>query len=137
MTTKNVTVVVPDKTVTVDGKTYVIDPWDFKDSAIWAIQWDATTKTGDIEPAPVNGKIPNGDHEQLTESNYDAKVAAYVTAWDAAKVASDAATAAATKANEEERAVQKGLRAEAAKLGKMPVSNGLADLDANYKDYHS
>mgnify|MGYP003150985117 CR=1 FL=1 len=137
MTTKNVTVVVPDKTVTVDGKSYVIDPWDFKDSAIWAIQWDATTKSGDIEPAPVNGKIPNGDHEQLTESNYDEKVAPYVTAWDAAKVTSDAAIAAATKANEEDRAAQKALRAEAAKLGKMPVSNGLTDLDTNYKDYHS
>ena len=136
MTTKNVTVVVPDKTVTVDGKTLVIDPWDFKDSAIWAIQWDATTKTGDIEPAPVDGKIPNGDHEQLTESNYDAKVAAYVTAWDTAKAAEDAAIAAAKKAMDEQLAAQKALRAEAAKLGKIPIQNGLADLNTDYKDYH-
>lgn len=135
MTTKNVTVVVPDKTVTVDGKAYTIDPWDFGDSAIWAIQWDATTKTGDIEPAPVDGKIPNGDHEQLTESNYDAKVAAYVTAWDTAKAADDTAIAAAKKAMEEELAAAKALRAEAAKLGKVPVQNGLTDLNTDYKSY--
>tara|TARA_B000000557_G_scaffold197989_1_gene163264 strand:+ start:95 stop:508 length:414 start_codon:yes stop_codon:yes gene_type:complete len=136
MTTKNVTVVVPDKTVTVDGKTYVIDPWDFKDSAIWAIQWDATTKTGDIEPAPVDGKIPNGDHEKITESNYAAKVAAYVTAWDTAKAADDVAIAAELKKVDEDLAVAKGLRAEAAKLGKVPVQNGLSDLNADYKSYH-
>tara|TARA_R100000231_G_scaffold52160_1_gene44045 strand:+ start:1187 stop:1597 length:411 start_codon:yes stop_codon:yes gene_type:complete len=136
MTTKNVTVVVPDKTVTVDGTTFVIDPWDFKDSAIWAIQWDATTKTGDIEPAPVNGKIPNGDHEKITESNYDAKVGAYVTAWDTAKAANDVAIAAELKKIDEDLAAQKALRAEAAKLGKVPVQNGLADLNTDYKDYH-
>ena len=135
MTTKNVTVVVPDKTVTVDGKAYVIDPWDFGDSNIWAIQWDATTKSGDIEPAPVDGKIPNGDHEQITESNYNEKVAAYVTAWDTAKAADDTAIAAAKKAMEEELAAAKALRAEAAKLGKVPVQNGLTDLNTDYKSY--
>ena len=36
MTTKNVCVIVPDKVVSVDGESYVLDTWSFGDSKIWA-----------------------------------------------------------------------------------------------------
>ena len=122
MTTKNVCVIVPDKVVSVDGESYVLDTWSFGDSKIWAIQWDGSTKTGDIEPAPVNGKIEGGN-EDLTAEDYDTKVKHYVDAWEVKKAAVDAEVKAAIDARDAEEAAKIANRAEARKLGKVPVEN--------------
>lgn len=111
---KNITVVVPDKAVTIDGESHVCSPWNFGDDAIWAIQWDDEKKTGDIEPNPP------GTHTTLGASDYDSKVKPYVDAWTTAK-------AAAKKAFDDykaEEAViearQRAARTEGEKLGNTP-----------------
>tara|TARA_B100000965_G_scaffold198283_1_gene165521 strand:- start:3176 stop:3580 length:405 start_codon:yes stop_codon:yes gene_type:complete len=124
MTTKNVCVIVPDKVVSVDGESYVLDTWSFGDSKIWAIQWDGSTKTGDIEPAPVNGKIEGGN-EDLTAQDYDTKVKHYVDAWEVQKAKVAAAVAEAEKKESDETAAKIANRAAVRKLGKIPVENRL------------
>tara|TARA_B100000427_G_C15398153_1_gene546420 strand:- start:466 stop:870 length:405 start_codon:yes stop_codon:yes gene_type:complete len=133
MTTKNVCVIVPDKVVSVDGEAYTPDSWSFDDSKIWAIQWYGDTKTGDIEPAPVGGKI-EAANEDITESDYDTKVKPYVDAWEVKKAAVEAAEKAAIDAAAAEEATKIANRAEVRKLGKVPVENRVPvypkDLDS-------
>ena len=122
MTTKNVCVIVPDKVIMVDGVSHQLETWPFDDSKIWAIQWYGDTKTGDIEPAPVGGKILTAN-EELAEQDYDTKVKHYVDAWEAEKVkVEEALKAEAVKAAEIE-AEKVANRAAVRKLGKVPVEN--------------
>ena len=122
MTTKNVCVIVPDKVIMVDGETHHPETWSFDDSKIWAIQWYGDTKTGDIEPAPVGGKIESAN-EELTETDYDAKVKPYVDVWEATKAKVDAALKAADEKEAEAMATKVANRAAVRKLGKIPVEN--------------
>ena len=124
MTTKNVCVIVPDKVVSVDGEAYALDTWSFDDSKVWAIQWYGSSKTGDIEPAPVNGKIEGGN-EDITEGDYDAKVKPYVDAWEVQKAKVATAIAEAEKKQSDEMAAKIANRAAVRKLGKIPVENRL------------
>ena len=124
MTTKNVCVIVPDKVVSVDGESYALDTWSFDDSKIWAIQWNGSTKTGDIEPAPVNGKIEGGN-EDLTAQDYDTKVKHYVDAWEVQKAKIATAVSEAEKKQSDEMAAKIANRAAVRKLGKIPVENRL------------
>ena len=125
MTTKNVCVIVPDKVVSVDGESYALDTWSFDDSKIWAIQWDGSTKTGNIEPAPVNGKIEGGN-EDLTAQDYDTKVKHYVDAWEVQKAKVATAKAEEDKKLSDIMATQIANRAAVRKLGKIPVENRVA-----------
>jgi hypothetical protein len=125
MTTKNVCVVVPDKIVSVDGETYHIETWSFDDSKTWAIQWNGSTKTGDIEPAPVNGKIESGN-EDITESDYNAKVKPYVDAWEVEKARQAKLIEDQKKLDAEALATKIANRAAVRKLGKIPVENQIA-----------
>ena len=122
MTTKNVCVIVPDKVIMVDGESHHPETWSFDDSKIWAIQWYGDTKTGDIEPAPVGGKIESAN-EELTETDYDAKVKPYVDVWEATKAKVDAALKAADEKEAEAMATKVANRAAVRKLGKIPVEN--------------
>ena len=122
MTTKNVCVIVQDKVIMVDGVSHQLETWPFDDSKIWAIQWYGDTKTGDIEPAPVGGKILTAN-EELTETDYDAKVKPYVDVWEATKAKVDAALKAAEEKYAEEMATKVANRAAVRKLGKIPVEN--------------
>tara|TARA_Y100001963_G_scaffold40207_1_gene56326 strand:+ start:1074 stop:1478 length:405 start_codon:yes stop_codon:yes gene_type:complete len=124
MTTKNVCVIVPDKVVSVDGESYVLDTWSFGDSKIWAIQWDGSTKTGDIEPAPVNGKIEGGN-EDLTAQDYDTKVKHYVDAWEVQKAKVATAISEEDKKESDATAAKIANRAAVRKLGKIPIENRL------------
>tara|TARA_B100000902_G_scaffold158079_1_gene154136 strand:- start:1233 stop:1637 length:405 start_codon:yes stop_codon:yes gene_type:complete len=124
MTTKNVCVIVPDKVVSVDGESYALDTWSFDDSKIWAIQWNGSTQTGDIEPAPVNGKI-EGSNEDLTAEDYDTKVKHYVDAWEVQKTKIATAVSEAEKKQSDEMAAKIANRAAVRKLGKIPVENRL------------
>ena len=123
MTTKNVCVIVPDKVISVDSESYVLDTWSFDDATIWAIQWYGATKTGEIELAPVDGKIPSGGNEDITEKDYETKVKPYVDAWETKKTAVDDANAAALKVEAEELATKIANRAAVRKLGKIPVED--------------
>ena len=125
MTTKNVCVIVPDKVVSVDGESYALDTWSFDDSKIWAIQWNGSTQTGDIEPAPVNGKIEGGN-EDLTAQDYDTKVKHYVDAWEVQKAKVATAKAEEDKKLSDIMATQIANRAAVRKLGKIPVENRVA-----------
>ena len=125
MTTKNVTVIVPDKVISVDGESYHLETWSFDDAKIWAIQWDSSTKTGDIEPAPVNGKIEGGN-EDITESDYNAKVKPYVDAWEVEKARQATLQAEIDKKNADDLATKIANRAAVRKLGKIPVTNQIA-----------
>ena len=120
MTTKNVCVIVPDKVIMVDGVSHQLETWSFDDSKIWAIQWYGDTKTGDIEPAPVGGKIESAN-EELTETDYDAKVKPYVDVWEATKAKVDAVLKAEAEKAAEEEAAKVANRAAVRKLGKIPV----------------
>tara|TARA_R100001082_G_scaffold108587_1_gene84064 strand:+ start:1793 stop:2194 length:402 start_codon:yes stop_codon:yes gene_type:complete len=124
MTTKNVCVIVPDKVVSVDGESYVLDTWSFDDSKIWAIQWYGSTQTGDIEPAPDGGSI--GANEDLKAEDYDTKVKHYVDAWEVQKAKVAAEVKAAEEAAAEEMATKVANRAAVRKLGKIPVENRVA-----------
>ena len=125
MTTKNVCVIVPDKIVSVDGEGYQLETWSFDDAKTWAIQWNGSTKTGDIEPAPVNGKIEGGN-EGITESDYNTKVKPYVDAWEVEKARQAELKAEADKAEAEALAVKIANRAAVRKLGKIPVEDQIA-----------
>ena len=125
MTTKNVTVIVPDKVISVDGVSHHPETWSFDDAKIWAIQWDGSTKTGDIEPAPVNGKIEGGN-EDITESDYNAKVKPYVDAWEVEKARQATLQAEIDKKNADDLATKIANRAAVRKLGKIPVTNQIA-----------
>ena len=122
MTTKNVCVIVPDKVIMVDGETHHPETWSFDDSKIWAIQWYGDTKTGDIEPAPVGGKILTAN-EELTETDYDAKVKPYVDVWEAEEVKIQEALKAEAVKRAEQEAAKVANRAAVRKLGKIPVEN--------------
>lgn len=122
MTTKNVTVIVPDKVISVDGESHHPETWSFDDAKIWAIQWDGSTKTGDIEPAPVNGKIEGGN-EDITESDYNAKVKPYVDAWEVEKARQATIQAEIDKKIADDLATKIANRAAVRKLGKIPVEN--------------
>ena len=112
--TKNITVVVPDKSVTLDGEHYTIDSWPFDDSKVWAIQWDGTTQTGDVEPNPP------GDHTSLKSSDYDSQIKPYIDEWDKAKAAAEAAAVVAEEARKTEQARRLAARKEGERLGKLP-----------------
>ena len=120
MTTKNVCVIVEDKVIMVDGVSHELETWPFDDSKIWAIQWYGKTKTGDIEPAPVGGKILTAN-EELTEQDYDTKVKHYVDAWEAEEVKIQEALKAEAVARAEQEAAKVANRAAVRKLGKIPV----------------
>lgn len=112
--TKNITVVVPDKSVTLDGEHYTIDSWPFDDSKVWAIQWDGTTQTGDVEPNPP------GDHTSLKSSDYDSQIKPYIDEWDKAKAAAEAEAVVAEEARKTEQARRLAARKEGERLGKLP-----------------
>jgi len=124
MTTKNVCVIVEDKVVSVDSESIVLDTWSFDDAGVWAIQWYGATKTGDIEPAPVDGVI--GANVDLTESDYDTKVKPYVDAWEVQKAKIEAIKDEIAKQQADELAVKIAHRAEVRKLGKIPIVNQVA-----------
>ena len=115
ITTKNVRVVVPDKVIGYDNEFYTIDPWPFSDSATWAIQWDGTTETGEIEPNPVAGA-----NTAISKDDYTDKVAPYVTEWNKAKAAADKAIADETKGHAELTEQQHKVRKDAEAAGKLP-----------------
>tara|TARA_B100000427_G_scaffold118999_1_gene99164 strand:+ start:9487 stop:9849 length:363 start_codon:yes stop_codon:yes gene_type:complete len=110
MAIKQVTVVVPDKQVTIDGEGYIINPWSFSDDNIWAIQWNETEKRGDIEPNP------HGDNEVLEAKDYDGKVKPYVDAWTKAKEAVVEADIKSKHTKEEQHKARKDAEA----IGKLP-----------------
>jgi len=112
--TKNITVVVPDKSVTLDGEHYTIASWPFDDSKVWAIQWDGTTQTGDVEPNPP------GDHTSLKSSDYDSQIKPYIDEWDKAKAAAEAEAVVAEEARKTEQARRLAARKEGERLGKLP-----------------
>tara|TARA_Y100001963_G_scaffold4699_2_gene6133 strand:+ start:1595 stop:1984 length:390 start_codon:yes stop_codon:yes gene_type:complete len=112
--TKNITVVVPDKTVTVSGENYTIDSWPFDDSKIWAIQWDGSTQTGDVEPNPP------GEHKSLKAADYDAHIKPYITEWDKAKAAAAVAEEEAKAQHKTEQARRLAARKAGEALGKLP-----------------
>lgn len=112
--TKNITVVVPDKSVTVSGEHYTIDSWPFDDSKIWAIQWDGSTQTGDVEPNPP------GDHKNLDSSDYDAHVKPYIDEWTKAKAAAAVAEEEAIAKHKTEQARRLAARKAGEALGKLP-----------------
>ena len=126
MTTKNVTVIVPDKVIQVDGVSHHPETWSFDDAKTWAIQWYGSTKTGDIEPAPVDGKIPAGGNEDIAEKDYDTKVKPYVDAWEVEKARQESLIAEQEKKNAEILATKISNRAAVRKLGKIPVENQTA-----------
>ena len=125
MTTKNVCVIVPDKIVSVDGEGYQLETWSFDDAKTWAIQWNGSTKTGDIEPAPVNGKIEGGNQD-ITESDYNTKVKPYVDAWEVEKARQAELQAQFEKEAAEALATKIANRAAVRKLGKIPVEDQVA-----------
>jgi len=112
--TKNITVVVPDKSVTLDGEHYTIDSWPFDDSKVWAIQWDGATQTGDVEPNPP------GDHTSLKSSDYDSQIKPYIDEWDKAKAAAAAAETKFIEDSKTEQARRLAARKEGERLGKLP-----------------
>jgi len=125
MTTKNVCVIVPDKVVSVDGESYALSTWSFDDATTWAIQWNGSTKTGDIEPAPVDGKIEGGNQD-ITESDYNTKVKPYVDAWEVEKTKQVELQAQFEKEAAEALATKIANRAAVRKLGKIPVEDQVA-----------
>tara|TARA_B100000902_G_scaffold3692_1_gene4738 strand:+ start:16805 stop:17206 length:402 start_codon:yes stop_codon:yes gene_type:complete len=114
MTTKNVTVVVPDKLIGYDNEFYTVDPWPFSDSSTWAIQWDGKTETGDVELNPA------GDNTALAKSDYETKVKPYVDEWTKAKAAADKAAADAAKDTSDLTAQMHKVRTDAEAAGKLP-----------------
>lgn len=112
--TKNITVVVPDKSVTLDGEHYTIDSWPFDDSKVWAIQWNGSTQTGDVEPNPP------GDHKSLESADYDAHVKPYIDEWTKAKAAAAVEAEKAIEASKAEQAKRLAARKAGEALGKLP-----------------